>query len=138
MARMKTKFFLALLGLAIAATGCINTVDGNKSGGLPLVKDRIEARYDRPADEVFVAAKYVVAHNGVLLTEGTMFGETNAVNQVAKTIFGRVNECRVWIRIEQIEPQITALTIQTRTKGGGSDLDLAAMLDKQIALKLVK
>jgi hypothetical protein len=138
MARMKTKFFLALLGLTIAVTGCVGTVDGNKAGGLPLIKDKIEARYDRPADEVFVAAKDVIAHNGVLLTEGTLFGETNSVNQVAKTIFGRVDERRVWIRIEQIEPKITALTIQTRTKGGGSDLDLAAQLDKQIALKMVK
>ena len=136
--KMKTNLFLALIGLAIVATGCVNTVDGNKSSGVPLIKDRIEARYDRPADEVFVAAKEVVALNGVLLKEGTMFGQTNAVNQIARTVIGKVNEANVWIRIEQIEPKITALTVQTRTKAGGTDLDLAAMLDKQIALKLVK
>ena len=136
--KMKLNLFLALIGLAIVATGCVNTVDGNKSGGVPLIKDRIEARYDRPADEVFVAAKEVVALNGVLLKEGTIFGQTNAVNQIARTVIGKVNEANVWIRIEQIEPKITALTVQTRTKGGGTDLDLAAMLDKQIALKLVK
>ena len=135
---MKINFLLALLGLTIAATGCVGTVDGNKSGGLPLIRDKVEARYDRPADEIFAAAKEVVAFNGVLLNEGTLFGQTNAVNQLARTINGRVNECRVWIRIEQVEPKIAALTIQTRTKGGGSDLDLAASLDKQIALKLVR
>ena len=135
---MKINFFLALISLTLAATGCVGTVDGNRAGGLPLMKNKIEARYDRPADELFAAAKDVVAHNGVLLNEGTLFGQTNTVNQVARTVTGRVNECRVWIRIEQIEPQITALTVQTLTKGGGSDLDLAAMLDKQIALKLVR
>ena len=130
---MKINCFLALISLTLAATGCVGTVDGNRAGGLPLMKNKIEARYDRPADELFAAAKDVVAHNGVLLNEGTLFGQTNTVNQVARTVTGQVNECRVWIRIEQIEPQITALTVQTLTKGGGSDLDLAAMLDKQIA-----
>ena len=135
---MKINFFLALIGLTIAATGCVGTLDGNKAGGLPLIRDKVEARYDRPADEIFAAAKEVVASNGVLLNEGTVFGQTNAVNQVARTVNGRINECRVWIRIEQIEPKVSSLTIQTRTKAGGSDLDLAASLDKQIALKLVR
>ncbi len=130
--------FLALTGLVIVAAGCVGTVDGNRAGGLPLIKDRIEARYDRPADEIFAAAKEVIAFNGVLLNEGTIFGQTNAVNNIARTVIGNVNECRVWIRVEQIEPKISELTVQTRTKGGGSDLNLAAQLDKQIALKLVK
>lgn len=135
---MKNKLFLALTGLVIVAAGCVGTVDGNRAGGLPLIKDRIEARYDRPADEIFAAAKEVIAFNGVLLNEGTIFGQTNAVNNIARTVIGNVNECRVWIRVEQIEPKISELTVQTRTKGGGSDLNLAAQLDKQIALKLVK
>lgn len=135
---MKNNFLLALMGLVIVAAGCVGTVDGNKAGGLPLIKDRIEARYDRPADELFAAAKEVIALNGVLLNEGTLFGQTNAVNNIARTVIGKVNECRVWIRIEQIEPKISELTVQTRTKAGGSDLNLAAQLDKQIALKLVR
>ena len=48
---MKNNLLLALMGLVIVAAGCVGTVDGNKAGGLPLIKDRIEARYDRPADE---------------------------------------------------------------------------------------
>ena len=135
---MKNNLLLALLGLAIVAAGCVATVDGNSAGGLPLIKDKIEARYDRPADEIFAAAKEVIALNGVLLTEGTLFGQTNAVNNIARTVIGNVSECRVWIRIEQIDPKISELTVQTRTKGGGSDLNLAAQLDKQIALKLVR
>jgi len=60
---MKMNFVLGLVILAIAAAGCVGTVDGNKAGGLPLIRDKIEARYDRPAEEVFAAAKEVVAAN---------------------------------------------------------------------------
>ncbi len=135
---MKMKLFLALAGLVIAAAGCVGTVDGNRAGGLPLIKDRIQARYDRPADEIYAAAKEVIAFNGVMLNEGTIFGQTNTVNNIARTVIGNVDECRVWIRIEQIEPKISEITVQTRTKAGGADLNLAARLDKQIALRLVK
>ena len=48
----------------------------------------METLYDRPADEIFAAAKDVVTQNGVLLNEGTVFGQTNTVNQIAKTISG--------------------------------------------------
>ncbi|MFO1486991.1 MAG: hypothetical protein U1F65_00795 [Verrucomicrobiota bacterium] len=124
--------------LGIAATGCVRTVDGNKAGGLPLIRNKMESLYDCPADMIFAAAKEVVAQNGVLLNEGTLFGQTNAVNQVARTVTGSVQERRVWIRIQQIDPKVASMTIQTITKAGGSDMDLAASLDKQIALKLVR
>ena len=135
---MKLNLILALSVLTIAATGCVGTLDGNKAGALPLIRNKRETRYDRPADEVFAAAKEVVTLDGVLVNEGTLFGQTNAVDQVARTIAGNVDERRIWIRVEQIEPKITSLTIQTLTKAGGSDMDLAASLDKQIALKLVR
>jgi hypothetical protein len=137
---MKMKFFLALTGLAILTAGCVQTVGGGKAAGVPFIKDKIESRYDRPSEEVFQAAKEVVARNGVLVNEGINYGHTNAVNQIAKVVFGHVNECRVWVRVEQIQvvPPITAVAVQTRTKGGVSDIDLAAQLDKQIALKLVR
>ena len=135
---MKNKFLFVLLGLGIVVAGCVATVDGNNAGGIPLIKDRIQARYDRPADEIFAAAKEVVSLNGVLLNEGTIFGQTNTVNNIARTVIGNVSECRVWIRIEQIEPKISEITVQTRTRSGTSDLNLAAQLDKQIALKLVR
>ena len=76
--------------------------------------------------------------NGVLVKEGTLFGQTNAVNQIVRTVQGHVNESRVWVSVTQIEPRITSVAVQTRTKGGGSDIDLAASIDKQIALKLVR
>ena len=135
---MKINLFLMVVALALATTGCVGTVDGNRAGGLPLIRNKMETLYDRPADEIFAAAKEVVAQNGVLNNEGTLFGQTNALNQIARTLTGSVNERRVWIRVEQVEPKVASLTIQTITKGGGSDMDLAASLDKQIALKLVR
>ena len=135
---MKINFFLVVITLALAVTGCVGTVDGNRAGGLPLIRNKMETLYDRPADEIFAAAKEVVAQNGVLINEGILFGQTNAVNQIARTLTGSVNERRVWIRVQQVEPKVASLIIQTITKGGGSDLDLAASLDKQIALKLVR
>jgi len=55
-----------------------------------------------------------------------------------KTCEGKVNQRSVWVRVEQIDPKISSVRVQTRTKGGGTDADLAHELEKQIALKLVK
>jgi hypothetical protein len=106
--------------------------------GVPFIKDKIESRYERPADQVFAAAKEVVKEDGVLLNEGTLYGQTNTVNNVVKTVEGRVNQRTVWVAIAQIDPKVTDVTVQTRTQGGVSDIDLAAEIDKQIALKLVR
>ena len=59
-----------MLGLAIVVTGCVDTVSGRKTAGVPFIKDKIEARYERPLDDVFRAAKEVVAFNGTLVSEG--------------------------------------------------------------------
>lgn len=141
MARMIKKFFAVGVGAALIAlvtTGCVSTVAGGKAGGVPFIKDRIEAKYDRPAEEVFQAAKEVIAKNGVLVKEGILHGQTNAVNGIVRAIEGNVNETRVWVSVAQVDPRISAVAVQTRTKNGGTDIDLAASIDKQIALKLVR
>ena len=138
MAGMNMKFLAALMGLAVLAAGCVDTVSGGKTVGVPFIKDKIESRYERPADQVFAAAKEVVKEDGVLLNEGTLYGQTNTVNNVVKTVEGRVNQRTVWVAIAQIDPKVTDVTVQTRTQGGVSDIDLAAEIDKQIALKLVR
>ena len=72
--------------------------------------------------------------NGTLVNESILHSETNTV----KTVEGKVNQRSVWVRVEAVAPNITGVAVQTRTKGGGSDLDLAHEIEKQIALKLVK
>ena len=137
---MKTIAIAAFFGLAILAAGCVSTVSGGKTVGVPFVKDKIEARYERPIDQVYQAAKEVVQFNGTVINEQILYGQTNALNSVAKTIEGKVKQRTVWVRVEQElnNPKISDVTVQTRTQGGGSDIELAAEIDKQIALKLVR
>jgi hypothetical protein len=132
---MNTKFLAVCIGIAFVATGCIRTVTGRNTGGVPFVKDRFEGRYERTVDQVFGAAKLVITENGVLLTESTLHGQVNDV----RVVEGKVNQRNVWIRVEGIDPKpITAVTVQARTKGGGSDMGLVHELEKQIALKLAR
>ena len=131
---MKTTIFAILCGAVLVGAGCVGTVDEHKTAGVPFIKDRITGRYERPVDQVAQAARQVVSTNGVLVNEATLYDQTNAV----KTVEGKVNQRNVWVRIESIDPKVTQVTVQTRTPGGGSDIDLAAELEKEIALKLVQ
>src|SRR5579859_4171796 len=121
MRRMKTTIFTILFGAVLVGAGCISTVDERKTAGVPFIKDRIGGRYERTVDQVAQAAKQVVSSNGVLVNESVLYNQTNAV----KTVEGKVNQRTVWVRIEYVDPKVTAVTVQTRTPGGGSDIDLA-------------
>lgn len=138
---MKIKLLAVVAGiacLAVLGTGCVSTVSGGSTVGVPFTKDRIEARYQRPLDDVYDAAKQVIQNKGVLVNETILHGQTNAVNNIVKTIEGHVNQSTVWVRVAQVEPKVTDVTVQARTVNGGSDIDLAAQIDKQIALNLVR
>lgn len=128
------KIFLILAGAALIGAGCVGTVTGRKTAGVPFVKDRVEGRYERPLDQVFTAAKEVIKLNGTLVNESILHNETNTV----KTAEGKISQCNVWVRVESSEPKVTTVSVQTRTLNGGSDLDLAHEVEKQIALKLVR
>lgn len=131
---MKTTIFAILLGAVLAGAGCVSTVDEHKTAGVPFVRDRVGGQYERTVDQVAQAAKQVITSNGVLVNESTLYNRTNAV----KTVEGKVNQRSVWVRIEGVDPKVTAVTVQTRTSGGGTDIDLAHEIEKQIALKLVQ
>jgi hypothetical protein len=135
---MKTKLFAAALLTLALAVGCVSTVNGRKTAGLPFARDTIEARYERPMSQVYDAAKDVIAFNGAVINETILHGQTNALNDVAKVVEGKVHQRTVWVRVLQLDPKVTAVTVQARTSGGGGDIDLAAEIDKQIALKLVR
>ena len=134
MSSMKTSTFAILLGLALIGAGCVSTVDERKTAGVPFIKDSVSGRYERSVDQVATAAKQVVSSNGVLVNESVIYNQTNSL----KTVEGKVNQRTVWVRIESVDPKITAVTVQTRTPGGGSDIELAHEIEKQIALKLVQ
>ena len=129
---MKTTIFSILTAAVIVSTGCVSTVNDSSTPGILLVKDKIQGRYERPVDQIFQAAKDVIKQNGVLVNESVLYNQTNTV----KTAEGKVNQRTVWIRVEGVDPKVTEVTVQTRTPGGLSDIDLAHELEKEIALKL--
>jgi len=132
---MKIKIFLTSVSTiaTLAFLGCVETVSDRKTVGMPYVKDTIEGRYERPLDQLHQAALDVIKFNGTLVNESIIHSETNTV----KTVEGRINQRNVWVRVEQVDPKVTSVKVQTRTPGGAPDIDLAHQVEKEIALKLV-
>jgi hypothetical protein len=94
--------------------------------GVPLVTDRVTATYERSPQEIWTAAKDVVAYNGVLTSEDVL----------KATLEGAVDARKVWIKVEPVDAKVTRVIVQVRSKAGGTDVALAGEIDKQIALRL--
>ncbi len=125
---MKTKLsaLVSLSCLLALLAGCVSTIDGRHQAAVPFVKDTITSRYERPVEPIFAAAKKVLADMG------TLYGE----NTITKTLEAKIDTRTVWVRIEEADPKVSKVTVQVRTSGGGSDIDLASEVDKRIALQL--
>lgn len=125
---MKLKLIAPLCALALACivSGCVTTVDGRQQVGMPFVKDKIEARYERSPMEIWKAAKDVLNFNGKVYSEDVL----------KSTLEASVNTRTVWVKVEPVDEKQTRVTVQARTKGGGSDVELASEIDKQIAVRL--
>lgn len=127
------KLLSAILLPVILAAGCVKTVNDSKTAAVPFVKDKIEGRYHRSVQEVFDAAVYVMKLNGTLQNTSVLYeGDVTA-----RTVDGRVNKRRIWIRVEPVDATVTSVVVQARTSAGGTDMTLAYELEKQIALQLV-
>jgi hypothetical protein len=124
---MKINTFLAVVSssLVLLGSGCVATNTGHVTGGVPWVKDSIDARYPRPVDQVAAATLVVLKSNGKLLLDNT----------VDNTFQAKINERDVFVRVTKVDDKVTRLQVQARTKMGG-DIYLAAEIDKQIALQL--
>ncbi|MBL9135779.1 MAG: hypothetical protein JNK85_07925 [Verrucomicrobiales bacterium] len=115
-----------LTALVIATPGCYKTLDDRSRAGVPFKKDRIGGQYERSIDQVQVAARKVLQFNGTLTAD-------DIVNRV---LVGKIDTRTVYVRLTELEPNLTSVLVQARTKGGGADVDLAAEIDKQIAINL--
>jgi hypothetical protein len=131
---MKKKIFAAFAGIALVTAGCISTVSGTKTAAIPFTKDTVQGRYQRTVDQVYQASVAVVQNNGVMITEFIPHDTTNTV----RALQAKVNQHNVWISVTAVDPQITAVAVQARTKMGNSDIDLAHELEKEIALQLAR
>jgi hypothetical protein len=125
---MKTNlsFLLIMILLGTVLTGCYSTPDGRMRAGMPGATDTITSRYERPVDQIFEAAKEVLRFNG------TLYGE----NTINKVLEAKVDTSTVWVTVQEVEPDVSQVRVQARTKGGGGDVHLASEIDKQIALRL--
>jgi hypothetical protein len=121
----KTLSLLAIILLAVT-TGCYQTASGGKKAGVPFVKDTIEGRYQRPPAAIFQAARQVLELNGTLTGENTINSSLEA----------QVDNRTVIVKVDEVETGVSRLVVQARKKGGAADIDLAAEIEKQIALKL--
>lgn len=121
----KTLSLLAIILLAVV-TGCETDPAGRKRAGVPFVKDTIESRYQRPPAQIFQASRQVLELNGTLTGENTINSSLEA----------KVDNRTVIVKVDEVEPGVSRVLVQARRKGGTADIDLAAEIDKQIALKL--
>jgi hypothetical protein len=125
--KMKIAFFALLCGLLAFSAGCVKTVAGGHKAAVPFSgKDKIEGRYERTVVQVFDAAKSVLARLGALNSEDT----------INRTLTAKVDTRSIWVKVAEVDKNVTSVTVQARTKGGSSDLTLAAQIEKEIALAL--
>jgi Protein of unknown function (DUF3568) len=131
---MKKMIFAVLVVGAIAVTGCVHTVSDTSTFATTFGKDTFSNKYARTVDQVYQASYYVINHDGVVVTEYIPHDNTNAV----RSLMGRVNNCKVWVRCESVTPQISQVSVEARTKWGTTDLDLTHELATEISLQLVR
>lgn len=123
------KFVFALLvagGFLLLSVGCVRTVDGHMRPGVPFTSDTVENRYDVSVNKVFAAAKKVLQFRGNLYSENT----------IAKTLEAKVDTRTVRVAVDEVEPKVTRVRVQVRTKGGRGDIQLANQIAVEIAVNL--
>lgn len=127
---MKYKILLALV-LSTATmlfSGCVSTTTGRMTTGMPLLTDTKVSRYQRTLPQVSQATETVLARMGKLLSHDTINNYYEA----------KVNQRSVYVHLENVDNgNITQVSVQART-GLASDIQMAAEIDKQIALQLAQ
>lgn len=133
-ADMKKKILAVLAGAAavIGITGCVQTVSDTNTFAIDYGRDSVAGRYNRPFDEVYQTAVKVIRTDGAVITEYVPHEYTNNV----KSVEGRINDRKVWVRVEQIDPRVSQVDVEARTKWGGTDIELVHQVEKEIALEL--
>jgi hypothetical protein len=125
---MKLKWTLVLVACVstLFLSGCVDTVDGRRRAGMPFQKDRAEGRYARPTADLWAAAKDVLKYHGTI----------NSEDIARQSLQGNVNERDIWITVSAVDPSVSQVLVQARSKGGFADYQMAAYLEKEIAVRL--
>jgi hypothetical protein len=125
---MKYKFLFALvISSALALfSGCVSTTTGGTRAGMPLLSDTKISRYQRTLPQVTAATEAVLARMGKIVSHDV----------VNNSFVAKVNQRSIYIKMDDVDNgRITQISVQART-GVGADIQLAAEIDKQIALQL--
>jgi hypothetical protein len=117
---------VSAIAISVATSGCYKTMDNRSKMGVPFSKDKMGGQYERPVDQVQAAARKVLQFNGTIIAD-------DIINRV---IVGKIDTRTVYVKLTELEPALTGVTVQARNKSGSADVDLAAEIDKQIALNL--
>jgi hypothetical protein len=123
---IKALFSLLISAVLVLGTGCVNTETGHPTGGVPWTKDTITSRYEKPVAQLAAATRVVLSRNGKLVVD----------NVVDNTFEARVNQRKIFVKVQDLDGRITMVAVQARSSVGG-DIDLAAEISKQIALQLM-
>ncbi len=129
---MKKGFLFFLAGATLVVAGCVGTVTQDKPGNLPAYRDRFESQFDRPANQVFEAAKRAFNSYGNITREST---SPPGPNQLC-FIEGTLNQYRVWMRVEGVSASATKMVVQIRAPMGGTSREMANELQKRTAFEL--
>ncbi len=120
--------------VVLTLAGCVSTVSENKTAGVKLTPDQLENRYEVTINEAFEAARRVLQSYGQLTRESNLLQATNQV----RALEGKANGRDVWIRLEALQPRLTAVTVQARSTWAGSDVQTAHDVATRVALELSK
>ena len=123
--KIKTFFVVSVSALTLLTSGCIPTPDGRGAVGVKIASDTIHSRYDRTVAQLNDATRQVLKRNGKI-----------QMDDVANNSFkARINEHNVWVKITKVDEKNSEVLVQARGTTTG-DIELAAEIDKQIALQL--
>ena len=131
---MNKAIFSVVALAALIVTGCVRTETGTHAFALTWGKDNLGGRYQRTPEQVYAAAVTVIQNNGVLVQEYVPHDSTNVV----RSFEAKVNQRNVWVQVLAVDPNITEVDVQARTKWGTKDIDLVHELDKEIAIQLTR
>lgn len=125
--KMKLMILTVVCCAAILFTGCVKTVTGDVKLGMIGKKDTISGNYPRTVKQVFDASKVVLARMGSLISENTINNSVSA----------SVDLHKVYVKVTAAEGNSTTIEVQVRNRYGGANIDLAAQIEKEVALELV-
>lgn len=131
---MKNRLTIILAALALGLAGCVSKVTQDNPGKTSAYRDRVEAKFQQPAQTVFEAAKRAFTSYGNITRESASVSSATQLCYIE----GTVNQDRVYIRIEGATPSGSKLVVQIRAPLGGTNLQMANELVSRTEFELTR